>query len=152
MTNKYDNMYMDIVDRVSQESKCPRKQVGCVFLLESGMISLGFNGHASGGPNEWGWQENGDPEVVHSEFNCLSKLLEQGVSAKGAIVYLSLSPCLQCSKLLVGAKVKRVVYKEEYRDKHGIEYLQKYGVQVERWYSGYDGYVGHNEQAGCYCC
>lgn len=152
MTNKYDKMYMDIVDRVSQESKCPRKQVGCVFLLESGMISLGFNGHASGGPNEWEWQENGNDEVVHSEFNCLSKLLEQGVSAKGAIVYLSLSPCLPCSKLLVGAKVKCVIYKEEYRDKHGLEYLQKYGVQVERWNPSCDSYVGHNEQTGCYCC
>lgn len=129
---KYDAMYMDYAFRASQESKCPRTQVGCVVVAESGMIAPGFNGHASGGPNEWPFQEGGNPEVVHAELNALGKMLEQGVSAKGATVYVTLSPCLDCSKLLVRAKVARVVYKHDYRITSGIEYLRKYGVEVEQ--------------------
>lgn len=133
MTDKYDDMYMDIALRVAQESKCPRKKVGCVILLDSGMISLGFNGMASGGPNEWEYSETGNPEVVHAELNSLGKLLEEGVSAKHSVVYLTYSPCLECSKLLVRAKVKRVVYLEAYRCTDGIDYLRRYGVEVEQY-------------------
>lgn len=131
--NKYDQMYMDFATRASQESKCPRKQVGCCILLETGVISIGLNGHAPGGPNEWEWKENGDPEVIHAEWNSLGKLLEEGISCKNATVYVTLSPCLECSKLLVRAKVKRVVYNEDYRKRDGLDYLIKYGVQVEKF-------------------
>lgn len=128
-----DKLHMGIALRAAQESKCPRKQVGCCVLLESGMIAIGFNGHASGGPNEWEDTGVSNPEVVHAELNALGKLLEEGVSAKGATVYVTYSPCIDCSKLLVRAKVKRVVYLEEYRKTEGIDYLAKYGVQVEKY-------------------
>lgn len=129
---KYDSMYMQIAERVSNESRCPRTQVGCLILAESGMTALGFNGHASGGPNEWEFSTEGNPEVVHAELNALVKMLEQGVSAKGATVYVTLSPCMECSKLLVRAKVKRVVYSCDYRKDDGLKYLQKYGVIVDQ--------------------
>jgi len=129
---KYDHLYMDIAVRTSQESMCPRKQVGCCILLQSGALSVGFNGKASGGPNEWEYCEQGDPEVVHAELNSLGHLLEQGVSAKGATVYNTLSPCLECSKLLVRAKGDSVVYSEEYRCTKGLDYLKRYGVDVEQ--------------------
>lgn len=130
---KYDQLYLDLAIRVSKESKCPRKAVGCVIVPESGMLSVGFNGMASGGPNEWEYSENGNPEVIHAELNSLGKMLEQGVSAKDSVVYLTLSPCLECSKLLVRAKVKRVVYLEEYRKTEGLDYLKKYKVEVQKW-------------------
>lgn len=130
---KYDALYMDIARRVAKESKCPRKAVGCVIVAESGMLSIGFNGHASGGPNEWDYQEDGDPEVVHAELNSLGKMLEQGVSAKDAIVYTTLICCLDCAKLLVRAKVARVVYEEDYRKLDGLNYLNKYGVEVVKY-------------------
>lgn len=130
---KYDQMYMTIANIVAKESKCPRKKVGCVIVAESGITSIGFNGHASGGPNEWDFKDAGDPEVVHAELNCLGKMLEQGVSAKGSTVYINLSCCLECAKLLVRAKVKRLVYTEDYRKVEGLEYLRKYGVMVEKW-------------------
>ena len=129
---KYDNLYMDIALRVSQESKCPRKAVGCVIVAESGMLSVGFNGHASNGPNTWEYSEDGNPEVVHAELNSLGKMLEQGVSAKGATVYTTLICCLECAKLLVRAKVSRVVYLEEYRKPEGLNYLLKYNIKVEQ--------------------
>lgn len=129
---KYDRMYMDMASRLAAESKCPRTKVGCVVVAKSGMIAPGFNGHAAGGPNEWEWQENGDPEVVHAELNALGKMLEQGVSAAGATVYVTLSPCLECSKLLVRAKVARVVFGASYRCTKGIDYLTKYNVHIEQ--------------------
>ena len=131
--SKYDYLYMDIAIRVAQESKCPRKQVGAVVVTASQALFPGFNGHASGGPNYW--EDTGEPnlEVIHAEHNCLNKMLEEGVSAKGSTIYTTLSCCLQCAKQLVGAKVKRVVYLEHYRDTSGIDYLKKYGVIVEHF-------------------
>lgn len=130
---KYDKLYMDFAIRAAAESKCPRKQVGCCILLESGVISVGFNGMNSGGQNEWEWSETGNPEVIHAELNSLGKLLEQGISAKGCTVYVTYSPCLECAKLLVRAKAKRVVYLEQYRRTEGLEYLRRYGVQVQKY-------------------
>ena len=130
---KHDKLYMDLAKRVAQESRCPRKKVGAIVVTQSQSLFPGFNGHASGGPNEW--EDKGEPnlEVIHAENNCLNKMLEEGVSAKGATIYTTLSCCLQCAKQLVGAKVKRVVYLEEYRDKTGLEYLSRYGVKVEKF-------------------
>ena len=129
---KHDKLYMDIAVRMSKESKCPRKQVGAVVVTSAKALFPGFNGHASGGPNEW--EDSGEPnlEVIHAENNCLNKMLEEGVSAKGSTIYTTLSCCLQCAKQLVGAKVKRVVYLENYRDSSGLDYLRKYGVEVEQ--------------------
>jgi dCMP deaminase len=125
-------MYMDIALRVSKESHCPRKQVGCAIVTESQMVATGLNGMAEGGLNDWPYTEDGNPEVVHAELQALGKMLEQGVSAKDSTVYVSLSPCLDCAKLLVRAKVKRVVYLESYRKSEGLDYLKKYKVIVEQ--------------------
>ena len=130
---KYDQMFMDYAIRTSQESKCPRKQVGCIIVAESGMIAPGLNGMASGGPNEWEYSEQGNEEVVHAEMQALGKMLEQGVSAKGSTVYVTLSCCVECAKLLVRAKVNRVVYLESYRKLDGIDYLNKYNVKTEQF-------------------
>src|SRR6185503_20734042 len=100
---KYDDAYMETAQAFAAKSKCPRSQVGCALVLESGVVAPGFNGHASGGPNEWAFSPIGNPEVVHAELNSLGKCLEQGLSTKGATMYVTLSPCLECSKLLVRA-------------------------------------------------
>jgi len=134
--NKWDKMYMDIALRVAKESKCPRKQVGCCILLESGLLATGINGFPAGQEEMRTDGEVSNPLVTHSELNALGKLLEQGVSAKGATVYVTMQPCIDCSKLLVRAKVRRVVYKEEYRCKQGLEYLIKYGVEIDRFMEG----------------
>jgi len=131
--NKWDKMYMDIALRVAEESKCPRKQVGCCILLESGLLATGINGFPAGQEEMWTDGETSNPFVTHAELSAMGKLLEEGVSAKGATVYVSMQPCIDCSKLLVRAKVKRVVYKEEYRCKQGLEYLIKYGVEISKF-------------------
>ena len=129
---KYDQLYMEFALAASMESHCPRTQVGCAVVLESGIVSPGFNGHASGGPNDWEYSPTGNPEVVHAELNALGKCLEQGLSARGSSVYVTLSPCLECAKLLVRARVKRVVYLTEYRDTTGLDYLKKYNIEVTK--------------------
>ncbi|WYN05100.1 dCMP deaminase [Pseudomonas phage UNO-G1W1] len=132
---KYDTMHMGTAAVYASESQCPRTQVGCALVLASGVVSPGFNGMASGGPNQWEFSPDGNPEVVHAELNSLGKCLEQGLSTKGATMYVTLSPCLECSKLLVRAGVKRVVYRDEYRLTTGIDYLRKYNVEVEQYVS-----------------
>ena len=124
---------MDIALRLAQESKCPRNKVGSVFLLESGLIATGINGFPEGQQESWTDGRESNEMVTHSEANALGKLLEEGVSAKNSTVYISLQPCLECSKLLVRAKVKRVVYLEDYRCGAGLEYLRTYGIEVEKW-------------------
>ena len=131
--SKRDKLYVDLAKRVARESKCPRKQVGCVILLESGSLSLGCNGFPEGQEEQWNDGSSSNNLVSHAELNSLGKLLEEGVSAKNATVYVTLSCCVECAKLLVRAKVKRVVYLEEYRDKTGLDYLRKYKVEVEKF-------------------
>lgn len=130
---KYDKMYLTMAEAAANESHCPRTRVGCVVVLESGIVAPGFNGHACGGPNDWEYQPLGNPEVVHAELNALGKCLEEGLRASGATVYVTLSPCLECAKLLVRAKVRRVVYRDDYRLTAGIDYLKKYKVEVEQY-------------------
>jgi len=130
---KYDDAYMETAEAFAAKSQCPRTQVGCAIVLASGVVSPGFNGMASGGPNQWEFSPDGNPEVVHAELNSLGKCLEQGLSTKGANLYVTLSPCLECAKLLVRAGVTRVVYRDEYRITTGLDYLRKYGVEVEKY-------------------
>lgn len=130
---KYDDSYMATAEAFAAKSQCPRTKVGCALVLSSGIVAPGLNGHASGGPNTWAFQPEGDPEVVHAELNALGKCLEEGLSTKGATMYVTLSPCLECAKLLVRSGVKRVVYKDQYRITTGLDYLKKYGVEVEQY-------------------
>lgn len=130
---KYDASYMATAEAFAAKSLCPRTQVGCALVLASGIIAPGLNGMASGGPNQWEFSPDGNPEVIHAELNSLGKCLEQGLSTRGATMYVTLSPCLECAKLLVRAGVVRVVYRDKYRMTTGIDYLEKYNIVVEQY-------------------
>jgi dCMP deaminase len=130
--DKYDHVHLATAELYAAESHCPRTKVGCVVVTETGAVFPGLNGMPPGGPNDWEFSETGNPEVLHAELQALGKMLEQGVSAAGSTVYVTLSPCLECSKLLVRAKIFRVVYKDKYRKTEGLDYLKKYGVIVEQ--------------------
>lgn len=133
--NRYDDVHMATAELYAAKSHCPRTKVGCVVVTDTGAVFPGLNGMPPGGPNDWEYSPTGNPEVLHAELQALGKMLEQGVSAKGATVYITLSPCLECSKLLVRAKVGRVVYKDKYRITDGLDYLQKYNMLVEQMVS-----------------
>ena len=135
---KLDQLYLDISDRISEMSHSRRKKVGAVLVEGENIISYGWNGTPRGADNNCEI-ENDDgslttkPEVLHAESNVLMKLVSSGgVGAQGATLYVTLSPCIDCAKLIVQSKIKRVVYREDYRITTGIDFLRKYGVQVQQ--------------------
>lgn len=134
---QYDQLYMSIAVSTSQMSQAIRSKVGCVIIKEHNIISYGFNGMPSGMSNECEEiDENGNlvtkREVQHAELNSILKSAKQGISLENAIIYITLSPCFNCSLLILGAGIKKVFYKEEYRDLSGIDFLKSKGIKVEK--------------------
>ena len=129
---KLDRMFLDIAKRISYMSYAKRKQVGGVLTNDTNIISFGWNGTPSGFPNLCE-DENfvTIPEVIHAEANIYSKLARSGGNANGSTLYLTMSPCYECSKLIIQSGTCRVVYPEEYRIKNPIEFLQKAGIKTE---------------------
>ena len=112
-------------------SHCDRKQVGALIVKDRMIISDGFNGTPSGFDN---CCEDNDGltkwEVLHAEANAILKVAASTQSCKGATLYITLSPCQQCSKLIHQSGIKRVVYAKAYRDTTGVDFLEKAGVEV----------------------
>lgn len=130
--SKYDHLYMDIAKRVAKESYAKRLQVGSAILTQNGGLFVGFNGTLPNFKNVCEKDDGSTDEsiTIHSEQNALYKMLKEGVSAKGATIYISHSPCAQCSKMLVASGISRVVYSESYRDESPLEVLKQAGVEV----------------------
>lgn len=131
--SKYDDVYMRMASTFSEMSYANRRKVGCLIVKDNRIISDGYNGSISGFPNRCeDIAGNTLPEVLHAESNAITKLAKNGVSSDGATLYVTLSPCLECSKLIVQSGIKRVVYQEEYRITTGIELLKKAKIEVEQ--------------------
>ena len=134
-----DETYMGTALLHAKLSKARRAQVGAVLVTSHGVTLTGYNGTPTGRSNDCEllqtWHEGPvyvtKPEVIHAELNCIMKAAREGVSCIGATVYVTLSPCIQCSAMLVQAGVKRVVYMQQYRDVTGIELLQDCGILVQ---------------------
>ena len=131
--NKFDDKYLAMAAIWAQNSYCKRRQVGALIVKDRMIISDGFNGTPSGFENVCE-DENGvtKPYVLHAEANAISKVARSGNSAEGSTLYITASPCMECSKLIIQAGIKRVVYKDEYRLTDGIELLKRAGVEVEK--------------------
>jgi len=121
----------------AKRSKANRKQVGALLVKDKQIISDGYNGMPAGDDDEVCEyiDESGNlvtrPELMHAESNALMKLAENGgLGAQDATMYLTMSPCLPCAKLMKQAKIKRVVFRERYRETDGIEFLTTRGVEV----------------------
>ena len=135
---QYDNLYITIAEEVAKMSHAIRSKVGCVIVKDNNILSYGFNGMPSGLDNVCeDTLSNGElvtkKEVLHAELNLVIKAAKQGIEIKGSTVYVTLSCCFNCSVILLQAGVKKVVYKEEYRDLSGIDFLRKNGVIVEKF-------------------
>ena len=116
----------------AKNSYCKRRQVGALLVKDNMIISDGYNGTPSGFENIC--EENGvtKPYVLHAEANAKSKVAKSGNSSEGATLYVTASPCIECSKLIIQSGIKRVVYKDEYRLTDGVDLLRKAGVEVEK--------------------
>jgi dCMP deaminase len=114
-------------------SYCKRKQVGALIVKDRMIISDGYNGTPSGFEN---CCENEEGKthwyVLHAEANAILKLAASTQSAKGATLYLTLSPCKECSKLILQAGITRLVYINEYSDEDGISFLKNHGIEIEQ--------------------
>ncbi|MCG8575618.1 MAG: dCMP deaminase family protein [Flavobacteriales bacterium] len=112
-------------------SYCERKKVGSLIVKDNAIISDGYNGTPSGYLNKCE-DENGDTQwfVLHAEANAILKVAKSTQSAHGATLYITLSPCKECSKLIIQSGIKRVVYRDKYKDTSGVDFLEEYGIEV----------------------
>ena len=127
-----DITYLKMANLWGQLSKAKRKKVGCLIVKNGHIISDGYNGTPSGYDNNceyetrFGYETK--PEVLHAESNALMKLAKSTISSEDATVYLTMSPCFDCAKLIIQAGVRRVVYGEAYRNTTGISFLVRNAV------------------------
>ena len=128
---KFDKAYLKMALEWGKLSHCKRKQVGALIVKDRMIISDGFNGTPTGFDNCCE-DENGATkwEVLHAEANAILKVASSTQSAKNATLYITLSPCTQCSKLIHQAGIKRVVYANAYKDDAGIKFLEKAGIEI----------------------
>lgn len=128
---KFDKAYLKMALEWGKLSHCKRKQVGALIVKDRMIISDGFNGTPTGFENCCE-DENGATkwEVLHAEANAILKVASSTQSAKNATLYVTLSPCTQCSKLIHQAGIKRVVYANAYKDDAGVKFLEKAGIEI----------------------
>jgi len=129
---KRDHLYMKMARTWAENSYCVRRQVGALLVKNQMIISDGYNGTPSGFENKCEDDSNVSyPYVLHAEANAITKIARSHNSADGATLYVTTSPCMECSKLIIQSGIKRVVYGEQYRIMDGVELLQKAGIQVD---------------------
>lgn len=131
--NKYDKAYLRIASEWSKLSYCQRKQVGAIIVRDRMIISDGYNGTPSGFENCCE-DEEGLTQwyVLHAEANAILKVARSTQSCDNATLYITLSPCKECSKLIHQSGIKRVVYQNGYRDTSGVDFLMKAGIEVSQ--------------------
>ena len=129
---KFDHSYLQMAEIWAQNSYCKRRKVGALLVKDRMIISDGYNGTPSGFENIC--EEDGvtKPYVLHAEANAITKVAKSGNSSEGATLYVTASPCLECSKLIIQSGIRRVVYRDEYRLTDGIDLLRRAGIEVEK--------------------
>jgi len=144
----FDDIYMELAKSLSLRSHCVKMQVGAVLTRDTRIISLGYNGPPAGTHNcDEEWPEEGCPRdskggcslALHAEQNAILYAAKNNVSLEGGTVYVTLSPCIACAKVLYSVGIKKVIYLNSYADykkitsDEGVDFLQKFGVEVERY-------------------
>ena len=130
---RYDKAYLKMATEWAKLSHCKRRQVGALIVKDKMIISDGYNGTPTGfencceddeGYTKW--------YVLHAVANAILKVASSTQSTRGSTLYVTLSPCTDCSKLIFQSGILRVVYITEYKDRTGIDFLIKSGVKVEQ--------------------
>ncbi len=126
-----DKRYLRMARIWAENSYCVRRQVGALVVKDKRIISDGYNGTPSGFENVCEDENNvTKPYVLHAEANAITKLARSHNSSEGSTIYITASPCIECSKLLIQAGIKRVVYGEKYRLEDGLNLLRKAGIET----------------------
>ena len=126
-----DRRYLRMARIWSENSYCERRKVGALLVKDKMIISDGYNGTPSGFPNVCEDINNKTyPYVLHAEANAITKVAKSNNSSEGSTLYVTASPCIECSKLIIQAGIKRVVFSELYRTSEGIDLLETAGVET----------------------
>jgi dCMP deaminase len=141
MKQKWINAFMDTAERFAQLSSAKRLQVGAVVVKDERITSIGYNGTPAG------WDNNCEelvhriaeepilktkPEVIHAEANAISKLAKSSESGAGSTIFITHAPCVECAKLIYGAGIKHVYYRNSYRNDDGLDFLYKCNIETEK--------------------
>ncbi len=137
---RYDKAYLRMALEWADLSHCTRKKVGAIIVKDGMIISDGYNGTPAGFDNCCE-NESGETHwfVLHAEANAILKVAKSTNNCVGATLYLTLSPCKDCSKLVLQAGIKRVVYMNSYKDTTGVDFLVDAGLEVVQIENPTDG-------------
>jgi len=128
---KYDIAYLKMAQEWAKLSYCKRKQVGALIVKDKMIISDGYNGTPTGFENICEDEDNYTKwYVLHAEANAILKVAKSTQNCHGATLYLTMSPCKECSKLILQAGINRLVFLSQYKDKSGIDFLKKAKIEV----------------------
>lgn len=130
---RYDRAYLKMAIEWARLSHCTRKKVGSLLVKDGMIISDGYNGTPSGFPNACE-DDSGETlwYVLHAEANAIMKVARSTNNAHGSTLYITLSPCKECCKLILQAGIRRLVFTTEYKDTTGVAFLQAAGLEVVR--------------------
>ena len=127
----YDMRYLEMANVWAKNSYCKRRQVGALIVKGKMIISDGYNGTPSGFENICEDEDHKTkPYVLHAEANAITKVAKSNNSSEGATLYVTTSPCLECSKLIIQAGIKRVVFRDKYRIEDGLRLLERANIEI----------------------
>jgi len=138
--NELDKTYLSMAQTWSKLSRATRKKVGCLIVKDGAIISDGYNGTPKGFDNTCEYNPNPDvhhklitkPEVLHAESNAITKLAKSTQSSAGATMYITISPCVECAKLIIQSEISRVVYGKLYKNKDGLNLLRQADINITK--------------------
>jgi dCMP deaminase len=142
MKQKWIEAFMDTAERFAQLSSAKRLQVGAVVVKDNRITSIGYNGTPAGwdntceyryvNPQTLAAEDVTKKEVIHAEANAISKLAKSSESGEGASIFITHAPCVECAKLIYGAGIKHVYYRNSYRSEDGLNFLVKCNIETEK--------------------
>jgi len=147
----FDDIYMELAENLAKRSHCVKAQVGAVLTKDTRIVSLGYNGPPAGTHNcDIEWPVEGCPRdskgscslALHAEQNAILYASKNNVTIEGSTLYVTLSPCIACARVIYTTGIKRVYYLNSYADfkglksDEGVDFLQKFGVEVHRYKKG----------------
>ena len=145
---KFDDIYMELAVNLAKRSHCIKRHVGAVLAKDTRIISIGYNGPPSGTHNcDEEWPEEGCPRdskggcslAIHAEQNAILYAVKNKTSVEGATLYVTLSPCLACSRIIYSMGIEKVIYLKSYAEykgianDEGVDFLRKFGVAAEKY-------------------
>ena len=154
----FDEIYMELALSLSRKSHCVKKQVGAVLTKDTRIVSIGYNGPPAGTHNcDEEWPETGCPRdskgscslALHAEQNAILYASKNNVPIEGCTLYITLSPCLPCARIIYSMGIKRVIYLHSYSEykgiasDEGVDFLSRFGVDVKKYQSGPEQVIMH---------